>query len=76
MERQKEIILDETITAPLEAGQRVGTMKISRDGEMLCEIPLNTANAIEKKGIGLIIKDFFRTIFFGKDTQTAENGEI
>ncbi|MBQ8301892.1 MAG: hypothetical protein IJX57_08030, partial [Clostridia bacterium] len=70
------IILDETITAPLEAGQKVGTMEISRDGEMLCEIALNTANAVEKKGIGLIIKDFFRTIFFGNDTQTAENGEI
>lgn len=73
---QKEIILDEVITAPLETGQRVGTMKISRDGEALAEIPLNTANSVEKKGIGLIIKDFFRTMFFGKETQTAENGEI
>ncbi len=71
----KEIILDEAITAPLEAGQRVGTMKISRNDEILCEVPLNTANAVEKKGIGMIIKDFFKTIFFGNDTETADNSE-
>lgn len=72
---KQEIILEETITAPLEAGQQVGTMKISRDGEVLCEIALNTANAVEKKGIGMIIKDFFKTIFFGNGTQTADNSE-
>ncbi|MGN0106322.1 MAG: D-alanyl-D-alanine carboxypeptidase family protein [Hominilimicola sp.] len=69
----KEVILDEEITAPLEAGQKIGTMKITRDGETLAEIDLNTANAVEKKGIGLIVKDFFRTIFYGNNTLTAEN---
>lgn len=69
----KEIIMDEEITAPLEAGQKIGTMKITRDGEILAEIDLNTANAVEKKGIGLIVKDFFRTIFYGNNTLTAEN---
>ncbi len=70
---EKEVIIDEGITAPLEAGQKVGTMKITRGGETLAEIDLNTANAVEKKGIGLIVKDFFRTIFFGGKTMTAEN---
>lgn len=69
----KEIILDEQITAPLEAGEKLGTMKISRDGETLAEIDLNAANAVEKKGIGLIVKDFFRMIFYGDSTMTAEN---
>lgn len=69
----KEIILDEEITAPLEAGQKIGTMKITRGEETLAEIDLNTANAVEKKGIGLIVKDFFRTIFYGNKTMTAEN---
>ena len=69
----KEIIMDEEITAPLEAGQKIGTMKITRNGEILAEIDLNTANAVEKKGIGLIVKDFFRTIFYGNNTLTAEN---
>lgn len=69
----KEVIIDEQITAPIEAGEKIGTMKISRDGETLAEIDLNAANAVEKKGIGLIVKDFFRMIFYGNSTMTAEN---
>lgn len=72
----KEIKIDETITAPIEAGQKLGTMTISRDGEVIADIDLNASSAVEKKGIGLIIKDFFATIFFGSDNDTEENSEI
>ena len=69
----KEIKIDETITAPIEAGQKIGTMTISRDGEVIADIDLNASSAVEKKGIGLIIKDFFATIFFGSNNDTEEN---
>lgn len=72
----KEIKIDETITAPIEAGQKIGTMTISRDGEVIAYIDLNASSAVEKKRIGLIIKDFFATIFFGSDNDTEENSEI
>ena len=72
----KEIKIDETITAPIEAGQKIGTMTISRDGEVIANIDLNASSAVEKKGIGLIIKDFFATIFFGSNNDTEENSEI
>ena len=72
----KEIKKDETITAPIEAGQKIGTMTISRDGEVIADIDLNASSAVEKKGIGLIIKDFFATIFFGSNNDTEENSEI
>lgn len=62
----KEIKIDETITAPIEAGQKIGTMTISRDGEVIADIDLNASSAVEKKGIGLIIKDFFATLFLRK----------
>ncbi|MCD8179917.1 MAG: D-alanyl-D-alanine carboxypeptidase [Firmicutes bacterium] len=68
----KEVILDGEITAPIEAGQRIGTMKISRGGEVIAEIDLNAASSVERKGIGLIIKDFFK-IIFGGETRAAEN---
>ena len=71
-----EIKIDETITAPIEAGQKIGTMTISRDGEVIADIDLNASSAVEKKGIGLIIKDFFATIFFGSNNDTEENSEI
>lgn len=72
----KEIKIDETITAPIEVGQKIGTMTISRDGEVIADIDLNALSAVEKKGIGLIIKDFFATIFFGSNNDTEENSEI
>lgn len=72
----KGIKIDETITAPIEAGQKIGTMTISRDGEVIADIDLNALSAVEKKGIGLIIKDFFATIFFGSNNDTEENNEI
>lgn len=72
----KEIKIDETITAPIEAGQKIGTMTISRDGEVIADIDLNASSVVEKKGIGLIIKDFFATIFFGSNNDTEENSEI
>ena len=72
----KEIKIDETITAPIEAGQKIGTMTISRDGEVIADIDLNASSAVEKKGIGLIIKGFFATIFFGSNNDTEENSEI
>lgn len=72
----KEIKIDETITAPIEAGQKIGTMTISRDGEVIADIDLNASSAVEKKGIRLIIKDFFATIFFGSNNDTEENSEI
>ena len=72
----KEIKIDETITAPIEAGQKIGTMTISRDGEVIADLDLNASSAVEKKGIGLIIKDFFATIFFGSNNDIEENSEI
>lgn len=72
----KEIKIDEAITAPIEAGQKIGTMTISRDGEVIADIDLNASSAVEKKGIGLIIKDFFATIFFGSNNDTEENSKI
>lgn len=72
----KEIKIDETITAPIEAGQKIGTMTISRDGEVIADIDLNASSAVEKKGIGVIIKDFFATIFFGSNNDIEENSEI
>ena len=69
---QKEVILDETITAPIEAGEKIGTMKITKDGNVLAEIDLCAKEAVDKKGIGRIIRDFFVTLFSG-GVQQAEN---
>ncbi len=69
----KEILIDETVNAPVKAGDKIGSMVISRRGETLAQIDINAAASVEKKGIGLIIKDFFRTIFYGNKTMKASN---
>lgn len=61
----QEITLEEELTAPIEKGQQVGTIKFTIDGEVVGEAPLLAAEAVEKKGIGGIILDFFRTIIQG-----------
>lgn len=75
-EVEKEIIMDEVISAPLEAGQKIGVMRINSGGKTLAEIDLNTANGVEKKGIGLIVKEFFRTLFYGNNKAVANNDSV
>lgn len=69
---EREIVLDEKITAPLSAGDRVGTLKINRNGETIAEIPLTAKNDVRKKGISTILRGFFSAVF-GMKTQTAGN---
>lgn len=69
---EREVIIDENIEAPLEVGEKIGTVKFMRDGELLAQVDLNTDAAVEKKGIVFIITDFFRTIFNGNETKNAE----
>ena len=66
----KEVILDEEITAPIAAGDRIGTLRISENGETLAEIPLAAADDVRKKGIGDIIRGFFGVVF-GAGTSSA-----
>ena len=62
---EKEIDWYENITAPVVAGDKVGTLKITHNGETLAEIDLNAASEVKKKGIGDIIRDLLLSVFFG-----------
>ena len=70
---EKEIVIDENITAPVESGQKIGTIRISSGNETLKEIDITALNGVEKKGIGLIVRDFFRMLFYGREDIVAEN---
>lgn len=62
----QEITMDEELTAPVEKGQQIGTIKFTIDDEVVGEAPLIAAETVEKKGIGSIILGFFKTIIQGK----------
>ena len=43
-----ELIQSEEITAPVDIGQTVGTLKFKLDGEVISEVPLRTQETIER----------------------------
>lgn len=60
----QEVIMEE-LTAPVEKGQKIGSVRFELDGEVVGEVPIIAAESVEKKGIGGIILDFLRTIMQG-----------
>lgn len=61
-DKEKEVsytyVLDKKfLTAPVKAGQRVGTLYVSYKGELMGEVPLVTRNNVERDGLQLL---FFR----------------
>lgn len=47
---EEKIVLSESLQAPVEKGQTVGKITVSLEGEKLCEIPIKTKEAVEKRG--------------------------
>ena len=48
----------ESLTAPVKAGQRVGTLYVSYKGELLGEVPLVTRTNIEQNGYLVLLQKF------------------
>lgn len=48
--------LPESLTAPVEAGQQVGHVRVELDGRVLAKLPVITASTSEVKGIGGSLK--------------------
>lgn len=71
-EVEKEIKTQDTITAPIKTGDKLGSVIFKRDGEIIYEVELKAANDINKKSIGLIIKEFLKNVFFGNNSELSE----
>jgi len=48
-----------SLVAPIAAGQQVGTVKVTLDGELVAEAPLLAANAVEEAGFFKRLWDAF-----------------
>ncbi|MDO5547309.1 MAG: D-alanyl-D-alanine carboxypeptidase family protein [Eubacteriales bacterium] len=53
----REIELQESISAPVEAGTKIGEVVVSADGEEIARRDILTAENVEKKGISDIYRD-------------------
>lgn len=47
---EKELVLEECLEAPIEAGQKAGVLRYSLGSSVLGEIPVRTAEAVEEAG--------------------------
>ena len=43
-----ELVQSEEISAPVDIGQTVGTLKFKLDGEVICEVPVKTQESVER----------------------------
>ena len=57
-----EVTLDESVTAPVSLGQRVGTMTIKAGEQVLSEVPLVAAEAVERLSWGDLFIRLFRQV--------------
>ncbi|MCD8391404.1 MAG: D-alanyl-D-alanine carboxypeptidase [Firmicutes bacterium] len=62
---EREVVLDDKITAPVKAGDKIGTLSFSVNGKTIAQTDLLAAEDVNKKGIGLILKQFFINILGG-----------
>ena len=57
-----EVTLEEKLTAPVEQGQRLGTLTVRAGEEILAEIPLVADAAVEKLGFGDLMERVLRKV--------------
>ena len=57
-----EVMLEETVTAPVSKGQRLGTMTIKAGQQVLSEVPLVASEAVERLSWGDLFVRLFRQV--------------
>ena len=62
-----EMTLDESVTAPVSRGQRLGMLTIKSGEQVLTQIPLVAEVAVERKSWGDIFVELLRRIAMAKD---------
>ena len=62
-----QLDLAENVEAPVEAGQKLGELRVLVDGEQVDTIDLVAADGVERLSVGGIFKRFLRTLFLQKD---------
>lgn len=59
---ETKLDIPETLSAPIEKGQQIGTLTVTSGGEILTEVPLTASETIEAKGLHNLFADFMGRI--------------
>lgn len=62
-ELQMEIDLPETLSAPIEAGQQIGEMRVKDGNETVMTVPLTAAESVEARGTGNLFFSFWNALW-------------
>ena len=63
-----EVTLEEAVTAPVSLGQRLGTMTVKAGEQVLAEIPLVAAEAVEKLTFGQLFVRILKKVAMAKES--------
>ena len=61
-----QLVLAESVEAPVEQGQKLGELRVLVDGEQMDTIDLVAASGVDRLSIGGIFKRFLHTLFLQK----------
>ena len=64
-----QVMLEESVTAPVSCGQRLGTLVIKSGEEILSEIPLVAETAVERKSWGDLFVELLRHVAMAKPAE-------
>lgn len=59
---EKNIVMEESLRAPVAAGQQVGSMTVLADGEVLQQVPIVAAEDVSFLGVWGIFKQMLQTV--------------
>ncbi|MEW6081869.1 MAG: D-alanyl-D-alanine carboxypeptidase family protein [Bacillota bacterium] len=62
---QRELVLQDSVQAPVEKGQRLGELVISRDGQEVSRVPVVAETGVPRGGFFKVLMDTLRQ-FFGR----------
>lgn len=62
---QKKVVVDESITAPIEQGQKCGELLVYQEGKEMGKIDLLAEKRVEKAGFMKVLQDILSSFFSG-----------
>ncbi len=63
---EKQLVLAERLEAPVEKGQKVGTLRFSLDGKQIAEVPVVAANSVERLSTMDIYGEILKSLLLKK----------
>lgn len=63
---EKQLVLAESLEAPVEKGQKVGTLTFTLDGKQIAEVPVVAANDVERLSTMEIYGDLLKSLLLKK----------